>query len=317
MKIKFTIISASGIIGGLSICPFNVVQAIEPAPESTQPPAILREKFEAKAVRPNEQVPFIGLATATLPSMVADHLNLESDAGVIIRTICPNSPAQKAGLFINDIILNIDGAEINSPETLSSIVRGHKTGDRLSIDLIHKGKPAKVEVTIGNRPADHVAQLNQEPLLEGLPKAHADRLRGLIEQNLEAFGAGNASAFSDPQLQNTFRMMREQMNHSLEEAVPPILQDKKGGISFQQSSTVRMMDNNGSIEIKSNGDVSEVTVRDTDNKIVWSGPWNTEEDKLAAPEDIRSRIDKVKSGTGGGLNLRFRKLDSKPDVLEN
>jgi len=101
----------------------------------------------------------------------------------------------------------------------------------------------------------------------------------------------------------------------------PVPQNEPGNpgeSSFQHSSTIRVMDNNGSIEIKSTDNDTEVTVRDGENATVWSGPWNTEEDKAAAPEGIRERIGKVNSGKGGGFSFRFGKPGGPdPETLDN
>lgn len=312
--------SLGGIIGAFSVGPFSAVYAIDPPPDEAQPPAALSQQDgpEPNIVKPVKPLPFVGLATATLPEMVADHLDLESGSGVIIRTVYPGGPAEKAGLSVNDIILNIDGTAVNNPEVVSELVGGRQIGDRLSLDLIHKGKPSKVEVTVGERPADLSVQLDQEPMLEGIPELQADRLRGLLEQNRKAFGFGRdpSELFPDAQFEETFKMMRERMNQAMEAA--PLIDPKgAGGIRLQRSSTIRMMDNDGSIEIKSSGENTEVTVRDIDNQIVWTGPWDTEQDKAAAPEEIRERINRVNAGAGKGFGFRFRNLKPAPDAIEN
>ena len=52
--------------------------------------------------------------------------------------------------------------------------------------------------------------------------------------------------------------------------------------------------------------------------VAWHGPWDTDQDKAAAPEDIRERIEKVHSGSGNGFSFQFGKRQHKaPDVLEN
>jgi hypothetical protein len=250
--------------------------------------------------------------------MVADHLDIASGSGVIIRTVYPGGPAEAAGLSVNDIILSIDGAAVGNPEAVGSLIREHKVGDPLSLMLIHKGKPARVEVTIGGRPADLIAQLGQEPLLEGIPERHADRLRGLLDQNLKAFGHGRGPSgiFPDAQFEETFRLMRERMNQAMK-AASPIEPNGAGGIQFQQSSTIRMMDNMGSIEIKSSGENTEVTVRDLENEMVWTGPWDTDQDKAAVPDDIRERVDRVNAGAGRGFGFRFGKLKPAPNTIDN
>lgn len=320
MKPKLTIMSLGGIIGAFSIGPFSAVYAIDPPPDEAQPPAALNQQdgVQLNAEMPVKPLPFVGIATATLPEMVADHLNLEAGSGVIIRTVYPGGPAEKAGLAVNDIILSIDGAAVGNPEVITEVIGGRQIGDRLALNLIHKGKPSKVEVTVGERPADLTVQLDQEPMLEGIPELQADRLRGLLEQNRKGLGFGQdlEGLFPDAQFEQTFKMMRERMNQALE-AAPLIEPRRERGIHLQRSSTIRMMDNNGSIEIKSSGENTEVTVRDVDNQIVWTGPWDTEQDKAAAPEEIRERINRVNAGAGKGFGFRFRNLKPAPDAIDN
>jgi hypothetical protein len=77
------------------------------------------------------------------------------------------------------------------------------------------------------------------------------------------------------------------------------------------------MDNDGSVEIKSSHGATDVTVRGTNNEVVWAGPWNTDEEKEAAPKAIRDRIDRVNSNSGSGFSFRFGKLRSDPDTIDN
>ena len=154
-----------------------------------------------------------------------------------------------------------------------------------------------------------------EPFFEGIPKIQADRLRGLIEQNLDALGSGGGNASPDAQFEEAFRKIRDRMNHNLGERAMPLSQGAQGDVAFQQKSVIRLMDGNGSVEINSSEGDTQVKVRDRENKVVWSGPWNTEEDKASAPKDIRGRIDKVNSGSGAGFSFHFGTTRDEPDTL--
>jgi serine protease Do len=318
MSMKPRIIPTAGLIGGFAVCPFALLIALEPPPDNAKPPAALLGEEQAEHVAASK-LPFLGLSTASLPDMVADHLGIDKESGIIIRTVCPDSPADKAGLAVNDIILSLDGAPVADPDAFSEKIRGHKAGDRLNLELIRKGKPEKAQVTLTERPAELNAHLAPEPFLDGLPQAQADRLRSLIEQNLQGFGADHLGILPDPNFDNTFRMMRERMNRAFEEDIPPITQGEDGGIRFQQNSTVRLMDDDGSVEIRSSDGDTQVTVRDTANKIVWQGPWNSGKDKEAAPQDVRQRIDRVNVGSanGRGFTFRFGKLGGNPGIIDN
>jgi putative serine protease PepD len=60
--------------------------------------------------------------------------------------ILPGSPAQKAGLKGGDIIIEIDGKKINTPEELVVSVRSKNVGDRVTLVFIRDG--AKKSVTL-------------------------------------------------------------------------------------------------------------------------------------------------------------------------
>jgi hypothetical protein len=290
------------IIGAFAWCASDNALAIEPQPDNANPPAELDIRIE-NIQEAEAKIPFIGVVTVSLPEMVADHLKLKHGTGIIVRTVLPDSPADLSGIKVNDIILSINDAAINDPETFSTKIRDFKVGDKLKLKAIQKGTPSEIEVTLGERPIDQLAGPQKlEPLLDGIPDADAERLRDLIERNLGALGQNGfrempiPDALADGKLQE----IQERMRRALEQAP-----DGDKNFQFKAQSTVRMMDGDGSIEIKSNGDDKEVTVRDQKNEIVWSGPWDTEQDKAAAPDNIRERIEKV-NGQGGGFQLRFQ-----------
>lgn len=296
------IISAGGLIGFLAMVP---AAAIDPPPEEAVPPAALLEEGDVKPVE-SKPSPYLGVATMEVPEMLAEHLGLSGRSAIIIRTVVPESPAEKAGLSVNDIITGLDGKPVANPEAFTAAIRERKPGDQLTIGLIRKGKPANIEVTLGNRPADATAHMAPLPYLEGMPEGQADRLRGLFEENSGAFGPG---AFPDARFEETFRQMRKRMNRALGE-------DAGQEFGFQHNSSIRLMDGEGSVEIKTSGGEAEVKVRDKGNKVIWSGPWNTEEDKAAAPAEIRQRIDRVKPG-GTGFSFRFGSPQGDAETLGN
>ncbi|MFN9027141.1 MAG: S1C family serine protease, partial [Akkermansiaceae bacterium] len=146
----------TSFIGVVSLFAANTLTAIEPAPDNAKPPAELEERIE----KPNEaevKMPFIGVVTAALPEMVADHLNLKAGTGVIVRTVSPDSPAEKSGIKVNDIILNINDTSFKDPEAFRAEISSHKIGDKLKLKTIQKGKPKDLEITLAERPANAFA----------------------------------------------------------------------------------------------------------------------------------------------------------------
>ena len=114
-----------------------------------------------------------------------------------------------------------------------------------------------------------------------------------------------------PKLEAEMHEMKQRMEKAMQGLnglnVPPAA---PGGprIEVQQGATIRLMDEQGSIELKSNDGGKEVTIRDKDNKISWNGPWDTDQDKAAAPEDVRQRMERLNLDSkfqGNGLRLQL------------
>lgn len=287
----------------------NTLTAIEPAPDNAKPPAELEERIE----KPNEaevKMPFIGVVTAALPEMVADHLNLKAGTGVIVRTVSPESPAEKSGIKVNDVILNINETAVNDPDGFRAEIRSHKVGDKLKLKTIQKGKPKDLEVTLVERPANAFADVQDAEQLRDVIELNLGGLLGDALGGIQGQDGAEGLEIIPQQLElgdERLKMLRKQMRDAME--VVPKIQPEPGNIQLQQQSTIRMMDGEGSVEFKSVGKNSEVTVRDKANEIVWSGPWDTPQDKAAAPDDIRNRIERlnINNGGGGGLKFEFRK----------
>jgi serine protease Do len=63
-----------------------------------------------------------------------------------------NSPAEKAGIQIGDIIVAANGHAIDQVSTLQRIIRGFKPGDNVSVDVMRFGQKKTFSVKLGEPP---------------------------------------------------------------------------------------------------------------------------------------------------------------------
>lgn len=230
---------------------------------------------------------YIGLITAEIPEVLAAHLATNAGEGVMIRNLAPGGPAEKAGFARFDVITRVGGKSVGSPEQLSKQIAALNPGDEVAVDYIHAGKAESKTVKLETRPEGTGRIVDPRQLghldMDGMPDDQANRLRDMIERRMNGF-------------------MREP------DALNDLFTEKNGNnFQFKSDATFRLMDNEGSVEMKSTEGSKEMTVRDKQNNITWSGPWNTEQDKTAAPKDVRERIEKFKFDEGmRGGGFRFR-----------
>lgn len=291
--------------------------AIEAPPDDAPPPADPAATPDAVQV-PAARPAYLGVVAVAVPEMLAEHLGLAQDAGVLVQAVCPDSPSAKAGVAVHDLITRIDDVAVASSADLTREVAKRQPGQQVRLGLIHKGKPANLDVTLEARPADLAAAAPQLPndlqleqlQLDGIPEELAERIRRMVEGNLGEmkleFERGLDQAA--PQIEDAMREARQRMQDALKQQLqlPEIPAIPRGGIEIHQGATFRLMDGEGSIEMKASDGGKEVTVRDQDDQILWTGPWDTEQDKAAAPEDIRQRIERLNfDNQGNGLRFQF------------
>ena len=308
----------------LVLAPLTPVRAIEGEPDDARPPQQVVPAEAVPDAQPNDvppaekaAVPYLGVVSNPVTATLAEHLALKPGEGVVVGAVMPGGPAEKAGVAVHDVITRLGGEPVGSSEELTHRVSSHKPGDTVKLDLIHKGKPTELELVLGTRP-DQLAMPQPQALdqlnLDGVPQDLANRVRRMIEGNLGELklDLGQDAPQAEPQVEDAFRQMRDRMEKAMRGLQMPEIpqggiQIPQGGIRIHQGATLRMMDDQGSIEVKTNDDGKEVTVRDKDNNITWTGPWDTEQDKAAAPDGIRQRIERLNiDDAGNGLRLNFQ-----------
>jgi serine protease Do len=91
-------------------------------------------------------------ADVEISAELREVLGIEEGEGVRIERVVDESPAAKAGLERNDLILRIDGRKIASSTALGDSIARSAAGQTISIALVRKGKRESVNVTLASRP---------------------------------------------------------------------------------------------------------------------------------------------------------------------
>ena len=68
-----------------------------------------------------------------------------------IESITPGSPAEKAGLKINDVIRKIDNQKLATPDELGAFLKARRPGTQINVYVQRGGKAVSVAVVLGKR----------------------------------------------------------------------------------------------------------------------------------------------------------------------
>lgn len=103
------------------------------------------------------KIPFLGVRYITITPDLAKEQNLPVKEGALIRgtaegpAVVLDSPADKAGLQAEDIILEINGEKIRPDKSLGSLIQKYNIGDEITLKVLRKGKELTLKVVLGER----------------------------------------------------------------------------------------------------------------------------------------------------------------------
>ena len=96
---------------------------------------------------PREPAPQPSAKTAVWLGIVMDVV----DGNITVTEVADGSPAQKAGLELEDVILKIDGKTAGGTGDIAARVRGASPGDAVTFTVRRKGKEQDISVTLAER----------------------------------------------------------------------------------------------------------------------------------------------------------------------
>lgn len=111
-------------------------------------------KDKGKIVRP-----YLGIRYTAVTKALKEKNTLPYDYGVIVvagsdpseLAVIPGSPADKAGIVANDLILEINGERIDEEHTLTGRLSDFNPGDAITLKIFHRGEEKTIQVTLGER----------------------------------------------------------------------------------------------------------------------------------------------------------------------
>jgi serine protease Do len=99
----------------------------------------------------------LGVTIQEVNQSLANSFGLDRAHGALVSSVESGSPAEKAGVKPGDIVLKVDGTDIESSIQLSSRVASMKPGSTTELEVWRNGKPRELSVTVGEAPTQQVA----------------------------------------------------------------------------------------------------------------------------------------------------------------
>ena len=140
-------VNAQGEIVGMNTAGLHRSGITVPAATIARVAAELLEKGHVER-------PYLGLAmqAVPLPESLRAKLNLKASDGLLVAHVEPGSPAEKGGVFLGDVLIEIAGKMVADTDAVQEVLRSQKPGTSVAVSLVRGGALVTVTLSLATRP---------------------------------------------------------------------------------------------------------------------------------------------------------------------
>jgi membrane-associated protease RseP (regulator of RpoE activity) len=231
-----------------------------------------------------EKATYIGLGTGQTDPGLRAQLKLTPGMGLLVAQVEPQSPAEAAGIKVNDVLEKLNDQLLANSQQFAALVRTFKEGDEVTLSIIRENQRQQVKVKLAEKeqpPLDVVAAM--PPTM----RAWMGGLGGGATVNIDAggnamFGVGGVPVAATP------RMTRTAQRSVSINGTSGTLTEARGGHKT-------------------------LTVTGPDKGVIFDGPIDTPEQRNGVPEQAKGVLDQLEAmpiappqvpGMAGAMRVR-------------
>jgi len=107
--------------------------------------------------------PWVGIGLQDLTEELMKSFNVKEKEGALISQVREGSPAEKAGLKVEDIIVEMDGKKVKNSQDVVREVLKREVGQQIRFEVIREGKRVEISVTTAQMPSEPMEQTGAKP----------------------------------------------------------------------------------------------------------------------------------------------------------
>lgn len=95
---------------------------------------------------------WLGVLIQDVTRELAESFGMKKPRGALVAKVLPDSPAEKAGFEVGDVVIKFDNKKIVRSSNLPPVVGITPVGKNVTVEILRKGKKKKLTVNLGELP---------------------------------------------------------------------------------------------------------------------------------------------------------------------
>jgi 2-alkenal reductase len=96
--------------------------------------------------------PYLGVRSITINQSLAAYYDLPVDHGVYVTEVLGGTPAERAGLQQDDIVVRIGEHTLDEDHPLINVLSRFQSGEQVTLLVNREGQELTLEIVLGERP---------------------------------------------------------------------------------------------------------------------------------------------------------------------
>ena len=111
---------------------------------------------------------WLGVLIQDVTRELAESFGMKKPRGALVAKVLPDSPAEKAGFQVGDVVIKFDDKKIIRSSNLPPVVGITPVGKNVKVEILRKGKKKKLTVNLGELPDkdDQLASIAEPKMTE-------------------------------------------------------------------------------------------------------------------------------------------------------
>ena len=141
--------------------------------------------------------PYLGAQFQAVTSQIAESLGLDRPSGALVADVAPGGPAETAGLQAGDVVLAIDGADIEHVDALGYRLATIGPDRTVELRVLSRGRERSFDVALTRAPETRPAQATRIEGRSPFAGAVVANLSPRLRQRLNMPGQGEGVVITD------------------------------------------------------------------------------------------------------------------------